>query len=202
MEHLQSPLNMTYNHPKAPILRWRASQRLAGALAALFLLSTAPAPAQNHADDAEVSVTLRAAEELVVNGVNDLDFGIIISGAGRHAVVLTDPSAGLFTITGRSNRRVTVTLSPPAVLTNAASGNTIPFTSAAAYRNHGTANNNPAGATVITGNSTTFRIFPAHTGRPIQATAYVWIYGEINVGNVRAGPYTGIFTLTADFGGN
>lgn len=166
--------------------------------AVMALWGAVLSPATGNEHSSTVGVSLSAAEELVVDGVRDLDFGSLLIGSGVTSVAVTDPGAGLFSISGASNRRVRVTLSPPSVLTNG-NGDSIVLTSGAAYNNLGPAASDPSGAIAFTGNTASFHIDATGVAPPKQSTAYVWIYGDLDVGNVPPGNYTAIYTLTAEY---
>lgn len=128
--------------------------------------------------------------------VSNLNFGTVVSGSQIYTISLGGASEGKVSIRG-TNRRVYVTLTPPARLTNGS--NTIPYTWAAAYNN---AADNPTIATVFSSTTANF-ILNARVG--FNYYAYVYIYGSINLTSVvPSGTYTGTLTVTASYnaGGN
>lgn len=138
-------------------------------------------------------VELTDAKVLEILGVKYLDVGVLISGDGE---LLLDGDAGNSGDPQKS----------------------IPFTLFAAYANLGDGNNLPGDSVEIplTSNQGTAR-FPilrrqfAPPGPPpppptnafqqsqVQETAELYLYGQINVGNVVAGTYSGTITVTIEY---
>lgn len=148
----------------------------------------------------------------------DLDFGTVISGEGPRSIDL--PDSKVISITGVKYLDVIVDIQADQALTLNGSGSTssnerIPYTLQAAYSNHGTSPNY-SGARFINVSSNTASVtfplsgrnggppapppVPPHKGyTPPQATAYLYLYGQINVGNVKAGYYNGQVTVTVTY---
>jgi hypothetical protein len=140
-----------------------------------------------------VSVGVAVGLSLFVD--RGLNFGTVVVNTGLDSVALTAVNTGEVTINGQWNNNVTVTLTPPASLTNG--GNNLPYTPGAAYNN---AADDPATATVWTppsGQQTAFRLRANHTGH--TGEAYIYIYGSINVGNVSPGTYSGLYGIAVTY---
>ncbi|MDX1618952.1 MAG: hypothetical protein R3224_09210 [Balneolaceae bacterium] len=160
----------------------------------------------------EVNFGQYATEEIILTNVSSnssLDFGTVLRNGGLYQIQLTDPEVVVFSIQAEYDKDLFVTLTPPAELVLDAS-NSIPFTLRAAYANQG--NNNIAQAKIISGNTARFPVqargsrppgpppTPKHEGYTTPtATAYLYIYGDINVGNVSAGFYSGIIDITVSY---
>lgn len=153
-----------------------------------------------------LAFNVEAPAELNVTVITDgvLDYGNLIWNQGAVQIMLNDPGTEVISIEGDFNREVTVTVTPPNALLLDAS-NSLPFTLGASYANQG--ENNKSQAESFNGsNVATFRIKeggPPPGGRRgggvPSATAYLYIYGDITVGNVNAGTYTGIINIFVEY---
>lgn len=148
----------------------------------------------------------------------DLDFGTIISGAGSQSIELAN--AKVVEITGVKYLDVIINITADSeLLLNgnlACSGDpscSIPFTLEAAYANQG--QNNIAQARFLNVNSNSasaqFPILRRESGPPAppptppneeynpalyEESAYIYLYGDINVGSINSGDYSGLITIT------
>lgn len=152
----------------------------------------------------------------------DLDFGNVLRNEGIKNIDLAD--AKVFAITGVKYLDAIVDISIPTsqpqylTLNGTTTSNVseeIPFTLKAAYANLGQQNYGQARFININpDNSATvrFRIHgrgdqppgppptPPHKGyTPPEDTAYLYIYGSINVGNVNAGTYTTTINISVTY---
>lgn len=143
-------------------------------------------------------------------------------------IVKTDDRAVVLEIEGVAYLDVTVTLTPPLGNFIFLSGNEdfandekrqIPINVKMAYFNRVPKGddfhpNMASGSTEVVGDMATFQIrrrpggppgpppTPPHAGyTPPTAKAYLIIYGDINVGNVNAGPYSGIIDVHVEYSG-
>lgn len=133
-------------------------------------------------------------ENIVITNLStpgDLDFGTVFQNQGLVQIRLNDPETVVLSVEGSENQSIRVTFTPPADLRLDAS-NALPFTLGAAYNDTG--NNNAAGATVINGNTVIFNL-PNNPGPDQTGTAYLYVYGDITVGNVNAGSYSGTINV-------
>lgn len=156
---------------------------------------------------------------------DELDFGDRISGEGTVQILLNDDAAVPIEIEGVAYLDVTVTLEPPdgnyLVLQGDLDNLTeaekrMPITIRMAYYNRGqegiTEEAAKAEAIEVVGNTVTFQIrrrpggppgpppVPPHAGyTPPTAKAYLYIYGDLDVGNVNAGPYTGLINIHVEY---
>ncbi len=161
------------------------------------LLLAAPAAAQPSAS-APLEVQVMVVEGLAAWSDRGLDFGVVGAGSGTVAVPVTSPSAGLFRISGRRNRWVSVTLEPPAELTHG-SGEAITYTWQAASNGE---SGDPATATPVTALTSDLRLrdFTAPGNR---AWGWVWVYGSVDLGGpgtlLPPGTYSGLFTIVVAY---
>ncbi len=167
--------------------------------------------------DADLSMTVLVPDEL--------DFGDRISGEGTVSILLADDEVVPIEIEGVAYLDVTVTLEPPTgdflVLEGDPENLTepdkrLPVTIKMAYYNRGQPNITEDAAKLeaieVVGHTATFQIrrrpggppgpppVPPHAGYvPPTAKAYLFIYGDLTVGNVNAGPYSGIINVHVEY---
>ena len=160
----------------------------------------------------EINFGRYATEGIVLTNIGSnsaLDFGTLLSGEGLVQIQLTDPEVVVFSIEAEYDKDVFVTITaPPELVLNP--GNTIPFTLGAAYANQG--NDNIAQARLISGGTARFPVLargnqppappptPRYEGYTTPtATAYLYIYGNLTVGPVAAGTYTGQIDILVSY---
>lgn len=161
-------------------------------IAAVFLLLAGAVYAQRGNVDAN------AEQDIVVtNLTGDLNFGSVIQNQGTVQIQLTAPETVVLQVEGKENQRIRVTFTPPADLRLDAS-NALPFTLRAAYNETG--NNDASGATAISlpVTSETFKL-PNNPGPDKTGTAYIYIHGDISVGTVNAGTYSGTINVFVEY---
>lgn len=155
---------------------------------------------------------------------NDLDFGQVVTGSGNYSIDINNGK--VVTITGVEYLDVIVEVTAESSLyLNGNLGNvgdsqkSIPFTLRAAYANNkGTPNVGQAKfITDISSDNSFIRQFPilerqsqppgpppnpptnAFEQSQVEDTAYLFLYGSINVGDVDAGPYSSEITVTINY---
>lgn len=144
------------------------------------------------------NVNANAAQDIVItNLTGDLNFGSVIQNQGTVQIQLSDPETVVLRVEGKENQRIRVSFTPPIALSLDAV-NTLPFTLRAAYNDTGT--NDVSGATVIPQpvTSETFKL-PNNQGPDKTGTAYIYIYGDILVGIVNAGLYSGTINVFVEY---
>lgn len=160
----------------------------------------------------EINFGQYATEGIILTNIGSnsmLDFGTLLSGEGLVQIQLTDPEVVVFSIEAEFDKDVFITITAPPELELNPS-NTIPFTLGAAYANQG--NNNIAQARLISGGTARFPVLargnqppgppptPKHEGYTTpRATAYLYIYGDLTVGPVWAGTYTGQIDIMVSY---
>jgi len=168
----------------------------------LTLLACVPVQGQT------IQFSLHVASSLDATKDQDMDFETIVAGTGIHDINLGDTGMGVFAITGDDDLDVIVSMIPPANLANTGiSGDVIPFTLKFAYANRGSNDINQA--IEVNGGTARFQIRqrtggpagapptpPSNNYTPSQSTAYIYVYGSLNVGSVDAGTYAGIVQLS------
>jgi len=162
---------------------------------------------------AQVNFGTHAGEglELEVLGPGELQFGEVFSTEQVIEITLNDKNSENVVpvaIHGIAYLDVTVTMTAPATLVlEGNASQSIPFNAYMAYSNTGLPDENAAqlAAIPVTGDMITFQIkrrpggppgpppTPPHSGYkpPPPGTAYLFVYGDINVENAFAGNYKG-----------
>ncbi len=171
------------------------------ALAPLLLLTALVGSFASGASaqgSATLAITIQAgvANGLTVLADRDLDFGAVVAGT-TASVGVASANAGKLHVVGQQNRRVNVTLTPPAYLRNAAASDSIRYNWAAAYNPQVNLPTDP-GTIQFATLSATFRLLDTSVGKN-YGQAYIWVFGSVNVGAVGPGLYTGTFTVSAAY---
>ncbi len=147
-------------------------------------------------------------------GFESLDFGNVIAGEGEITVNLgDDPGMAVLAITGAPYLDVIVTVTKPNALLPMEAGvsDEIPFTSLqAAYANHGA--NNYLQAKMMNGLQARFPILerqstppgppptpPREGVEPPTETAFLYLWGTINVGDIAGGTYSATIDVTVEY---
>ncbi|NQU28613.1 MAG: DUF4402 domain-containing protein [Candidatus Marinimicrobia bacterium] len=155
-----------------------------------------------------IQFSVYVTSELNATKQQDLDFQDVITNQGFTPINLGDPGMGVFAVTGNHELDVIVTMTAPTDLTDGS--NNIPFTLNFAYANKGVDDINDA--ILVPSNSIRFQLLeqsnrptgppptPPHSGYiPTESTAYIYIFGSLNIGDVPPGAYSGTVTLTVDY---
>lgn len=146
-------------------------------------------------------------------GYETLGFGQIITGSGAVSVNLGDPGMAILTLDGVTYLDVIVTITKPNALLpqDAGISDDIPLTNLeAAYANKGT--DDYTQAIFFNALQARFPILgrqnlapgppptPPHEGfTPPVSTAYIYLWGTINVGNIAAGTYSNYIDITVEY---
>lgn len=157
------------------------------------------------------SISYSSNVSLAVTKISDLSFGTVYQNEGNVSVSLGNVGVGKFRIDGQKNMDVTVTLTMPAALINTNDSNySIPYTAQAAYANNGQDNQQQAEPFSLP--TQTLRIEGRSSGPPQppptpqhgnytapQGSAWIYLYGTINVQNVITGSYSGTINITVTY---
>lgn len=151
----------------------------------------------------------------------DLAFGLVIQNEGLKTIDLLD--AKVLMIEGVKYLDVIVDITADNYLyldndvsCNGTNSNCIPFTLQAAYANRGNNNTNQAVLMQVTSNIASAQfpilargnrppgppptpVFEGYNPALFNETAYLYLYGSINVGNVNAGTFSGQITVTVTY---
>lgn len=149
-----------------------------------------------------------------VAGFETLQFGDVVATQGETSVNLgDDPGMAVLSITGVRYLDVIVTITKPSALlpVDAGISDELPLTSLeAAYANHG--DNDYLQAKMINGLQARFPILerqsrppgppptpPREGETPPTETAYIYLWGTIDVGAIDAGEYTATIDVTVEY---
>ncbi|MDG5766026.1 hypothetical protein QA596_01015 [Balneolales bacterium ANBcel1] len=160
--------------------------------ALLFAALVAVMPAIAEAQFLRLSFEIDS--ELTAEEMTPLNFGAVVPNSGIIRIELGDPNMGTYAITGPQNLMVDVVLEIPEYLESAEAPEfRVPLTLDVGFANRN--QNNIDHLQPITGAAA---LFPIREDAPQQAspdtpvpvaTAYIYVYGEIDVGDIPAGVY-------------
>ncbi len=166
-------------------------------MAAMLVFCTGKAKAQL------MNIQLVVENEFAISGLKSPDWGVVQAGTGRVYLSTKDQKAGMFTISATENVRVLLTLETPAELVLTPE-NAIAFNPEAAYVQDGRKDadlakpitDNHACFSLSTGNL----VLDTNLYQRIQELkTTVYLYGNIYVGDVEPGVYSGIVRIRAEY---
>jgi hypothetical protein len=156
-----------------------------------------------------------------LNPAEDLSFGTVIQDEGLKTIDLVD--AKVLIIEGVKYLDIIVDVTADNYLfldsdisCNGSNTNCIPFTLQAAYANQGNNNTSEAVLMQVASNVATAQfpiqargtrppgppptpVYEGYNPAVFNETAYLYLYGSLNVGNVNAGSYSGDITITVSY---
>ncbi len=167
----------------------------------ILFVSVAEAQTVNYTSNVPLAVTKES----------DLSFGTVYQNEGNVSVNPGNVGVGKFRIDGQKNLDISVTLTMPSSIINTHDSNySIPYTAQAAFANQGQDNQQQAQPFSLP--TQTFRIEGRSNGPPQppptprhgtysapQGSAWIYLYGTINVQNVITGSYTGTINITVTY---
>lgn len=162
----------------------------------LLLCLQSPAPGQ------AIKFSMDVQPELGIGVLQDLDFGTVVANSGAQQISLGDFGMGIFEIRAFSAQHAFLSIDPPDTLRNdeSNSSNAIPFSMNAAYASRPGNytdltyfKDNTAWVSLGQNNSNT------PTSEPTWETGYVYIFGEIEVGDISQGSYSGTLVLNVTY---
>ncbi len=143
----------------------------------------------------------QGSEYIEVIALSDLDFGVVAKGSGNVSVDKTYPYVGMFKVQAALALpagilpEVDLTFVPPHALDG--SEHSIPYSMDASTNSN---DDNPIASTATNGTTaqiTLERDEGSENGLPVYS-AYVYVFGSIDVGSVSSGDYAGSLTLNAE----
>ncbi len=149
-----------------------------------------------------IQFSMEVQPELGIEVLQDLDFGTVVTNSGTQQVALGDFGMGIFEIRAFSAQHAFLSLDPPDTLRNEGSNSTnaIPFTMNAAYASR------PGNYTDLTyfKDNTAWVLLGQNdsntpTSVPDWETGYVYVFGEIEVGEISQGSYSGTLVLNVTY---
>jgi len=178
---------------------------VSGLIVMLLILSAVPVAAQSINFSIHVSSALDATKDA------DMTFPQVFAGDGLTAIGLGDGGMGVFAITGNAELDVEVTLVAPSDLVHTQyPAQKMPLTLQFAYANTGINDFNLA--KTVAGHTARFQL-RERTGGPAGApptppnashtpeivTAYLYLFGTIDVGQIASGNYGGTVNLYVQY---
>ncbi|HAW79369.1 MAG TPA: hypothetical protein DCX27_06395 [Balneola sp.] len=149
-----------------------------------------------------INLQLRIEPELSATVEQSLDFGTQVTNFGTRTIALGDINMGIFSIKAYHTQSVIITLDTPEALTsiNPAIDDLIPLDLEIAFNNTGV--NNASNATILENKSGFISIYDGDeeiSQSEIWKEMYLYIYGSIEIGNIRNGVYTGDIILSIEY---
>jgi hypothetical protein len=158
-----------------------------------------------------INFSIHVASSLDATKDADMTFPQVFAGDGITAIGLGDGGMGVFAISGNAELDVEVTLVAPPQLTHTLyPGQTMPLTLQFAYANRGVNDINQA--VVVSGNTARFQMkersggpagappTPPNAGHtPEIVTAYLYLFGTIDVQQIASGNYGGTVELYVSY---
>lgn len=153
-----------------------------------------------------VRLNMNIEPELNAEVLKPLNFGMVVTNSGRHAIQIGDPGMGVFAITAADNKQVIISLDIPDYLSSSAhTDDVIPLNLHCSYNNHDS-NEYRVASPFPLKNTASFRLYDRMGiqgyGSSItneRKTSYVYVYGSIDIGNIDEGRYTGLVTMTVEY---
>lgn len=149
-------------------------------------------------------IVMEVEPELSAQTLQPLDFGQLYQNAGPIEVNMGENNMGIFTVMGYPNQSVRVSLHSPELLRHAdrSFSDSLNISIRAAYANRGV--NRIEDARLFNGNTAQFQMMESTGGlTPTQmmqnATAYIFIFGSISVGDVQPGHYDGMVVMEVEY---
>lgn len=148
-----------------------------------------------------VHFSMRVEPELSAGVIQRLDFGTVVVNSGINTVEPGNPRMGVFEIRSLNNRELLVTLHAPEYLvhTDRDMEDRIPIHLQASYTNNGIRDFRQSRA--FPGNTAWLQVGNSRSraGDNSWETAYIYVYGSIEVGQVANGDYSGVLVLNVEY---
>jgi hypothetical protein len=147
-----------------------------------------------HGQAQTVHFNMDVQPELGVEVLQDLNFGTVVTNSGTHQIGLGNPQMGIFKIRALAAQSAILTLQKPDRLTPSANQdttNSIPLNLDAAYSPEAT---NYQDYLPFANNELQI-ILSGENDEQVWDTGYVYIFGNIDVGDIAPGSYSGTLVL-------
>lgn len=137
--------------------------------------------------------------ELSIEVLQNLNFGTVVAGSGTHRIPLGNANMGVFEIRALATQRALLTLAPPDSLSleRNVTQPAIPIKVDAAFSTRAS----HASTTPFQNNSLWVTLQPEESNGDEYGweTGYVYITGQIEVGDIPAGSYSGTLVLSVEY---
>lgn len=150
-----------------------------------------------------IHFSMKVEPELSSNTIQNLSFGTLTPGSGIKRIEKGSHRMGILEIRALANQYLFVTLNAPKNLTRSHPGSNsqIPISLQASYNTSG--NNDIHTARPFSGQTAWFRIGDTTTSTPDARTgwesAFIYIYGDMTIGDVPEGLYTAVLVLNIEY---
>lgn len=163
----------------------------------LFVLAMSAATSQAQF----MNLNMEVEPEISVRVIQDLNFGSFISNTGMQRIEKHNPNIGIFEIRVFGNQNVAISLNMPDSLSNSDSSvrEHVPLNLKASYSN--TQNQSAASSILINDNRASFPIKDTNvaSGARQWQQAYIYIFGEVLIGDVPQGEYSASLVLSVEY---
>lgn len=132
--------------------------------------------------------------ELGVEVLQDLNFGTVVTNSGTNQIALGNPQMGIFKIRALATQSAILTLEKPDRLTQSAeqdTSNTVPLNLDAAYSSQAS---NYQDVLPFANNELQITLGGDNNDQ-VWDTGYVYIFGNIEIGDISPGSYSGTLVL-------
>lgn len=151
-----------------------------------------------------LNIDITIQPEVSVRVLQHLDFGVLTANSGTHRISADDVHAGIFEINAYQTQNIFLSLDMPEYLeaVSRPSSTAIPLSLQAAYGYNRHYRNTDA-VTPLPGGSYT-RLIQDSAAPPSKSDnavrdIFIYVYGELTIGDVESGEYAGAAVLTVDF---
>jgi len=151
-----------------------------------------------HSTAQTVQFSMDVQAELGIEVLQDLNFGTVIANSGTQRIELGDPQMGIFKIKALAAQSALLTLYKPDSLTFTDDENAeeIPVSISASYSSRPTGYNDVLN---FTNGSLGISLGNDEAGSSGWETGFVFIFGDIEVGEVARGSYSGTLILNVTY---
>jgi hypothetical protein len=151
-----------------------------------------------------VRFNMEVQPELEVEVLQDLNFGTVVSNSGISQIELGNPQMGIFKIRALATQSAILTLQKPDRLTQSAgqdTSNTVSLNLDAAYSPQASNYQDllPFGNDMLQVTLSGDDEAPGNNEEQVWDTGYVFIFGNIDVGDIAPGAYSGTLVLNVAY---
>lgn len=155
---------------------------------------------QSRVTAQSIQFNMEVQPEIGIEVLQDLNFGTVVANSGTQQISLGDNGMGIFEIRAFSAQNAYLSIQIPDSLReeNSMTGYAIPLTINAVYTDRPANFNNP---TPFEDNKAWVSLSSGGGSGtdPSWQTGYVYVFGEIQVGDISQGVYSGTLTLNVSY---
>ncbi len=146
-----------------------------------------------------LELQLEVEPELTVSVLQPLDFGTVITNSGATSILPGEPGMGVFTIESINTQQLLLHFEKPEKLNHEAGEASIPIEINASFMEYDRDNVQLAQPILNNPEELTLKSLPGDDRPGAWSKAYIYIYGNINVGNIPEGIYSGELVLNITY---